>query len=237
MKSYFQSLLLLGLILLSFSTAKADEALEVPEDELARESVLPKFDRPLGVRNRNVITANRFELSGAMGWSLTEAFFNNQQYALQGTYHFSETHAANFAYIGWMGGVSSYSNQLKNFGLKFDLTPGPKNAFLGSWQFNGYYGKMSFAKDTIMNLTLYSLLGIGMIDVGGEYTPALSMGLGQKFYFTPNFSLRFDLRFLMYQGPDAASIKHDFTEAQKAAAFDRQTVFAPLLHAGLAYLF
>ncbi|MGE0634715.1 MAG: outer membrane beta-barrel domain-containing protein [Pseudobdellovibrionaceae bacterium] len=238
MKKHLRSLLVLGILFLSFSHASADDdTLEVPEDELARESVLPKFDRALSVRNRNVITAKRFELGGSAGWSLTEAFFNNTQYALQGTYHFSETHGANFAYVGWVGGVSSYSDQLKNFDLKFDKTPGPKTALLGNWQFAAYYGKMSFAKDAIMNLTLYSLLGLGMVDVGGEYAPTFTFGLGQKFYFSPNFSLRFDMRFLIYQGPDVVSKPHTFTEQQKASDFDKQTVFAPLLHAGMAFLF
>lgn len=224
--------------LIATSAAHAAEAIEVPEEELARETVLPKFDRALGVKNRNVVTAKKIELSGAVSWSLTEAFFNNQQFLLQGTYYFSEAHALNLAYVAWAGGLSSYSKQLETFNMKFQYTPDPEYAALAEWQFNAYYGKMSLSKEAVMNLSLYTLLGAGQIGIGGESSTVLSAGLGQKFYFTPNLSMRFDLRMMTYEGPDVASVAHTgFSEAQKASAFKSERFYSPMLSAGLAYLF
>jgi len=107
-----------------------------------------------------------------------------------------------------------------------------------NYQYTAFYGKLSLTKDYVMNLSLYGLVGAGMIGIGDVNKPAFNFGLGQKFYFTPSFALRFDLRFLLYQGPDPLSRRLDNkTEVQPASYFDEKLNFSTLLTFGAIYMF
>ena len=57
----------------------------------------------------------------------------------------------------------------------------------------------------VMNINLFGILGAGYIQMGSTGVPALNLGAGQNFFLTKNFGIRFDLRFLIFQGPDATS--------------------------------
>ena len=50
----------ISLILISHASFAAD-LIELPQEELARESVLPVFDKPLSVKNRAILQSDRFE--------------------------------------------------------------------------------------------------------------------------------------------------------------------------------
>lgn len=222
--------------------AAAAQTIEFPEDELASESVLPVFDQPVSVKNRNIVTARRLELGLTGGYALTEPFFNPMSFGLTATYHLTEDHGVNIFGVAYAGGPSDYSKQLNpipptatNANLQY--APGPKYLLLASYQYTGFYGKLSLTKEYIMNLHLYGLLGLGMIGLGDVNKPVFNAGLGQKFYLSKSFALRFDLRFLVYQGPDPLSRRLDNkTEAQPASYFDEKLFFSPMLSFGAIYL-
>jgi outer membrane beta-barrel protein len=228
-----------------FTVPARAEVIQFPEDELAAESVLPIFDQPDAVKSRMVQTKNRVELGVSGGYSLTEAFFNPVSMGLNATYHFNEEHGFNFYYDYFFGGQSDYGKQLNpipnttpaiNANLQY--APSPKFLALANYQYTGYYGKLSLSKETVMNLGLYGLGGLGVIAIGDATKPVASIGLGQKFYFDSRFALRFDLRFLAYRGPDALSRALDKkTTEQTASYFDEKTVFESLLTFGAVYLF
>ena len=44
-------------------------------------------------------------------------------------------------------------------------------------------GKISITKFYIMNLTVYGMLGAGMVNDGEKSRPAINIGIGQKLYF------------------------------------------------------
>lgn len=221
------------------------EVIQFPQEELASESVLPVFDQPEAVKNRSVRTKNRIELGLSGGYSLTEAFSNPLSLGLNGTYHFTEEHGLNLYYDYFFGGQSDYSRQLNpipntspaiNANLQY--APSPRFLALANYQFTGYYGKFSLSKETVMNLGLYGLGGLGMIQIGDATKPVASFGLGQKFYFDSHFALRFDLRFLAYRGPDPLSRPLDKKVSEQSASyFDEKTVFESLLTFGAVYLF
>src|ERR1700730_15751833 len=70
--------------------AKADEVVQFPESELARESVLPVFDHPEAVKKRYVPTEGRIELDGFLGTSLNDPFLYNYPLGIEAAYHLSE---------------------------------------------------------------------------------------------------------------------------------------------------
>lgn len=234
-------LLALGLWLVP-AVVPAASAVEFPNEELASESVLPVFDPPDSVKNRNVTTQKRFEFGVMGGYAMTEPFFNPMSIGASGSYHFTEEHGVNLFGLSYLGGQSDYSKQLNpipgqlvNANLQF--APAPKYLFMASYQHTGFYGKLSLAKNIVMNLSLYGLAGIGMIGIGDVSKPVVSVGLGQKFYFNSMFALRFDLRLLAYQGPDPLSRRLvDQTEVQPASFFDERTFYESLLSFGAVFM-
>lgn len=83
--------LLIGLTSLNANA----EVIRFPEDELAAESVLPVFDHPEAVKNRNVVTKKKIELGSYLGYNLTEPFFNPLNLGVSATYHLSEESGIN----------------------------------------------------------------------------------------------------------------------------------------------
>lgn len=220
------------------------EVIQFPSEELATESVLPVFDQPSVVRNRVVELSKRFELGILMGYALTEPFYNPIQLGATFSYHINEEHGINIFGTTFLPGLSGEASQLNpipnsnppvNANLQYG--PSPKYLLIGSWQYSAYYGKLSFTKDYVMNLHLYGLAGIGMYGLGDASKPVLSVGLGQKFHFSPSLSLRFDLRALTYMGPDPTSIRLDNKPGpQPTSAFQDKLMLEGLLNVGLSYM-
>lgn len=220
------------------------ETIQFPTEELATESVLPVFDQPASVRNRTVSLSKRIELGLLMGYALTEPFYNPLQLGGTLSYHINEDHGINIFGTTFLSGLSSEASQLNpipntappiNANLQY--APAPKYLVLASWQYSAYYGKLSFTKDYVMNLHLYGLLGAGMFGIGDSSNPVVSAGLGQKFHVTPSLSVRFDLRALIYQGPNPASVPLDSaTSVQPASRFEKKLYIEGLLNFGISYM-
>lgn len=201
--------ILLFLIVLSSGHVFADD-IEVPEEELARESVLPVFDNQRAVLNRNVMTNKRLEVSLGAGLELNEPYYNDMMFNLQGTYNYSETSAVNVQGLYWGEGLSSYGEQLKAGGTKFQSfdaskVPHPEWGVFLNYEYIAYYGKISVTKKSVMNLNLFGLAGLGYINMGEKSTVGANLGIGQNFFITNNVGLRFDLRCLIFQGPNATT--------------------------------
>ncbi len=237
---------LLVFLALGVSLSARAETIEFPDEELATESVLPVFDSPDAVKSRTVETARHFELGGQLSYNLTEAFFKPLSFSGEVSYHFNEEHGMNIFGTYFLSGVSDYTNQLnpppgsiEKMNLQF--APRPKWLLLANYQYTGFYGKMSVARDFIMNLHLYGLAGVGGIQVGDKTFPVFSVGLGQKFYVSSQLALRFDLRALFYQGPDILSRPLGLTSApatteQSASSFSKHLVVGSILSVGAIWL-
>jgi outer membrane beta-barrel protein len=221
----------------------ATNVIQFPEEELAAESVLPVFDDPASVKSRNVVTDGRVEIGAFGSYSLTEPFYNPVSFGLNLSYHFTEVSALNIIGVYYMGGLSDYGNQLNpipgtSSNANLQYAPQPKYLILPSYQFTGYYGKLSFTKNYVMNTHLFGLLGLGMIGIGDASKPLLSLGIGQKFYFNKHWCIRADLRALFYQGPDVLSKPlYNKKSEQSASYFDEKFQVGTLLQFGAGYLF
>lgn len=230
------------------TTSLRAEKMAFPEEELARESVLPKFDVPNSVRNRNVVVEGRFELGGFLGKVTDEAVHSQDQMGFLGTYHINEVHGVNLSY-GLMGtGVGDYAKTLNSeVNLDLSKTFGPKSVALVSYQLTAFYGKLSILKNLVVNTHIYGLAGVGSVMYDGLTALAFDFGLGQRFYLSKNFALRFDLKFVRYSGPNPVYRPSGRSQNQskddlrngilKIRDFESTTYMLTHLTGGLVFLF
>ena len=184
------------------------DSIKFPEEELARETVLPQFDSTSSVKNRAVTVEGRFEIGIGGGLNLQEALYNNRNLHGSLYYNLSETHAIGLTGISIVDGLSQMGRDLREGrGIepdKFDpsLAPRVENILLAEYQLTAYYGKISITKLSVMNLALYGLFGAGTVSFGDSSSPVFDVGLGQKFYLSKYVALRWELRFMLYEGPN-----------------------------------
>lgn len=233
--------------------AQAAEVISLPPEELARESVLPIFTNPMSVKNRNILTEGRFDMNLYYGLALSEPIYNVNRIGLSGYYHLNESHALGFTFAQNSGGLAQYAGQIDGYlqgigraGVDFDRAPAPKQTLMGDWNWKLFYGKMSVTKQTVFNLSLYTTLGLGLVQYDHKSYPLLAPGLGQKFYFSKNIALRMDLRLFMNQAPipflnstqssDGSGIERN-RPAPSADEFDERLTYTTVLDAGVTWLF
>ncbi|MCB0377554.1 MAG: outer membrane beta-barrel domain-containing protein [Bdellovibrionales bacterium] len=233
--------LLAALIIFLIGFQALAVTIEFPEEELARESVLPIFDNTVAVKSRRVTTAKRIELGIGTGFAMNEPFFNTMRFGGHVAYHFNETHGVVFMMQMYQGGLSKNGETLAGTDLVDDspdsvqsyirMNFAPESKYHGflNYQITPYYGKISVFKDFVMNLSLYGLLGVGGVDIGGEFSPGLNVGIGQKFYFSNNWGIRADLSMLAYQGINyfaasdgSASPLENATSAKEVSEFEKR---------------
>lgn len=239
MRSFFSLLL----VSFCFQQASYAETVEFSVDELATETVLPRFEKTRVVLNRNIETAGHFELGGGLGLALNEPFYNPMQFHLSGTYHIDDLHGINLWGAFFSDGLSQYGEQLKrgeglSMGESFDASkaPVPSMMALANYQFNAYYGKISLSKQAVANLSLFGTAGLGVLQTGGITNFGANFGFGQNFYLSQNLALRVDLRFLIYHGPDATSQRLRVTDRPAEDAFAKDWFVKTFANLGLVVL-
>lgn len=195
-------ILVIGMMLVGSSGWCSDD-FQLPSDELAKESVLPKFDFPDTVRNRNVITAKKFEFGVLYGLNFTEPIYNQTNYDLSVGYAWNDYSALVAHYLIWGSGRNSqYAKSLYDqFQLDFGRAPDKQSSLYLNYERRAYYGKISLTKNTSMNLSFFWLAGAGMTKYSHKSFPALNGGVGWKFYLTKAIALRTDLQLWYAQGP------------------------------------
>lgn len=221
----------------------ADDAIEVPTDELAQESVYPIFDRPTSVKNRNVVTEGHFDLGIFWGIALTEPIYNVNKLGLNINYHVSENYSLGVLFTKNNTGLSTYADQLYDkYKLDFNRSPRPDMSLMLDWNIKFYYGKMSLTKQTVLNTTLYGSLAGGMIKYVHKSYPGVAAGLGTRFYFTNNFSLKADLRLYIHQAPipflaERLRVQNPVDPVPEYSEFNERLTYTTNLDIGLNWLF
>ncbi len=222
--------------------------IEFPEEELAKESVLPVFEGgTTAVKSRRVNTKQRFEVGPMGGMIFNEPFFSPLAYGIHAGYHTNEFHS--FAINAFMRNdeISSDARQadsdlLSQSGpaarINFEVVPVPKYVVTFDYQMTPYYGKISLSKDTVMNLALYVFGGAGATDLGGEVTWLANLGVGSNLFFTRNFGIRLDMKFLLYEGLNVTSNPASSlaTAPLEPSTFDKQFNVSPSVMLGAVFL-
>ena len=227
-----------------FQNSAFAETIEFPEEELAQESVLPKFDRPEAVRRRNVTTENRLEIGGYYGWNTLEPIYNQSKFGLNLGYHLSEMSAISLNFAQWNSGLNStYTDGLQSTTvsadpLDFTRVPKLKYSLYGHYEWKIFYGKISVTKQGVVNLSTYPILGAGITAYEHKNYPGIDFGIGQKFYFGKNFALRAD--FKMQYGQKPSPFLRDKLKASSPKPspgdFSDKTDFGTILDIGVSIL-
>ncbi len=224
------------------SQGLAQSDIDVPVDELAQETVYPVFDHLASVKNRNVATENRFDLGLFGGYALTEPIYSTAKFGVALNYHINELHSLGALFSQNTTGLSRDGDALKDLqptGLDFNRAPKPKNTFLLDYNYKPYYGKLSVTKNSVINTTIFGSAAAGLIVYEHKSYPAVAFGLGERFYFTSQFSLKIDLRLFIHQAP--IPFKRDAlkpTDPLPAPdSFDERISYTTNLEVGLNYLF
>lgn len=220
--------------------AQSESEVEVPVDELAKESVYPVFDRPMSVKNRNVGTAKRFDMGIFGGLALTEPIFNTMKFGLAGNYHLSEDHSLGLILTINNAGLSRDAQEIKNtFNLDFNRAPKPKMSVFADYNYKPFYGKLSITKNAVINTTIYGSLGLGMVQFDHKSYPGLSLGVGERFYFNSNLSIKTDFRLFMHNAPIPfkGNVLGPSDPVPSSSDFDERLTFTSNLEIGLNYLF
>jgi len=199
------------------TTAFAEVKIQFPDEELATESVLPVFENQVAVRNRKVEHKGKFEINLMGGLVTSEPIYDPLNFGVSLSYHFDNTKGIHFMVTKFSDGLSASGESLRNgdviaddggsANLSFDATKAPSKELLlaAHYQYTAYYGKISFARDSIMNLSLSGLLGGGVYMMDGLTAPTVNFGVSQRYYFNSSLALRFDILFSIFNGPDITS--------------------------------
>lgn len=238
------------------SFAKKVNKIDFPEEELARESVLPVFDTKLAIKNRRINHAKKLEFNLLSGMVMSEALYDPFHFGASLTYHLDNTRAIHIIGAVYGNGLQDRAKQLRDGEvvsdspgctvpgdpgcLDFDASQAPTKEFLlaAHYQYNAYYGKISLSKENVMNLTLSGLIGGGFYMIGSTPAPTFNFGISQRLYFTKKLALRVDLMFSLYNGIDLTSsdqLQTD-TPAPDESDFDSAILFDSSIMLGLSFL-
>lgn len=233
------STLIICLALIATQSAKA--AIELPEEELAQETVLPKFDNPLSVRARNINNSKKIEAGGYLGFNFSEPIENQMKLGANIGYHWSEANALMFNYSQWMTGLNTqYTSSLSSqYGLDFNRAPALQNSMWLHYEMLIYYGKISLSKQTVMNFNLYPIVGAGMTTYSNKSYFGFDGGIGWKLFFTKTWALRCDLK-LQYSGQPSPFLNGRMKTTQQtpgASEFKDITTLSTIFDVGLVALF
>lgn len=230
------------LILAQSFEARAAETMEIQADELAQESVLPKFDRPDSVRHRNVVTEKKIEFGAYYGWNILEPIENQSKVGVNLGYHLSEQSALVLNYAQWMSGLNNqYTDGLAASpnNLDFDRAPKLKYSLYGHYEWKIFYGKISFTKQGVVNLSTYPIFGIGTTAYEHKNYFGADVGIGQKFYFGKMVALRADFKLQYSQKPSPflkGSMRTDQTKPSNLSDFPDKWDLGTMLEIGVSFL-
>ncbi len=230
------------LVALQTMDAYAADSMEIQEDELAQESVLPKFDRPESVRRRNVVTDKKFEFGGYYGWNILEPILNQSKVGFNLGYHISEESAFMLNYAHWMSGLNNqYTDGLAASpnNLDFERSPKLKYSLYGHYEWKIFYGKISFTKQGVVNLSTYPIFGVGTTAYEHKNYFGADVGIGQKFYFGKSVALRADFKLQYSQKPSPflkGNMKTSDPKPESLGSFPDKWDLGTMLEVGVSFL-
>ncbi|MGZ3692255.1 MAG: outer membrane beta-barrel domain-containing protein [Pseudobdellovibrio sp.] len=239
-KSILVSLILFATILF-FSYESQAEEINVPTDELARDSVYPIFDDNVSVKNRNVKDSGAFDVGIFGGMAITEPVYNASKIGFAFNYHFSEVHSLGIIYAQNSVGLSKDAQGLKDdFGLDFTRAPYPVYSILGDYNYKLYYGKLSVTKNGVINTSIYYSGAAGLIKYIHKSYPTIAVGVGERFYLTNNFALKVDLRLFANEAPSpfkSGALRTGVDPVPSYDSFADKLTFTTNLELGILYLY
>lgn len=239
-KSLLMSLAVVGAILLIAFESRSEE-MNVPQDELAKETVYPVFDNPVSVKNRNVKDSHTFDIGIFGGLAITEPIANTSKFGVDINYHFNEVHSLGLQWGKNSNGLSKDAEGLRNdFGLDFTRAPFPEYSLMGDYNYKMYYGKLSVTKNGVINTSIFTSASAGIIKYIHKSYPAISVGVGERFYITNSLALKVDLRLYVNQAPipfKSGALRTGIDPVPDYGSFSERVTYTTNLEVGINHLF
>ena len=212
----------------AWGAAKSDTAVEEAEaGKRAKPKVehLTLADRIPAVSGRKFTKDGRVELEGAVGFTLSDAFYNFVAPHIGVHYYLLESLAIGLQ-ADYLGGIAK--------GIEIDVKPTapptPNKPELGvdlSVTWLPFYGKASWLAEAVSHYDGYVNIHGGFYTLAaGGTAPMLGIGLGQHYYLNEYIAARFELR-------------GDFFKMARAAPEDNTSTLQGLISAviGVSFYF
>ncbi len=232
------SLLVLSVFLIGV-TARAEE-IQFSEEELPREAVMPRLDSPKAVINRKLSYAKRTSVDASVGWFMDEPFYNNQYFAVQGNYNWSEASGVGLKYLMFGTGLSGYSSQFASSvtpSADFSRSRGPRSGFLVNYERRMMYGKLSLSKRWVIPGYLTWGLEGGMMAYGSRQLPLAGASIANRFFLGKSLGISLTLHGYMRQFVDPLSQTLRNSPVPSETDFTTNTKFSTAMDLGINYLF
>lgn len=230
---------LMGLIFICCSVGAncSETDFRMEKKDLSQDTQLPVFRNQTAVKSRSVETAGRLESALMFGKTLNDAFFDNYPLSLHLNYHLNERHGVQFEYNSYLASQNSFVEAVrdKRGGFNLDQVPELQSQISLLWEYTPYYGKISFSKNTVYNLAIYTIAGAGKLQFSDGSSNVLQFGFGEKLYFSKNWGIKLDLRAKFYEFADF--LRKASGDGVADPPFDQVAVFNTELSLGLIYLF
>jgi outer membrane beta-barrel protein len=224
-----------------FAASAFSQEINIPTDELAKESVYPVFDNPVSVKNRNVKDFQTIDVGLFGGLAITEPISNTSRFGVSLNYHFTHVHSLGLQWSKNSNGLSKDAEGLRtDFGLDFSRAPFPEYSIMADYNYKLYYGKLSVTKTGVINTSIYTSASAGMIKYVHKSYPAIAVGVGERFYLTDNFALKVDLRIFMNQAPvpfKSGALRAGIDPIPSYDSFSDRSTLTTNLEFGANYLF
>lgn len=226
------------LILGSNSKALAAAPLTIEEEDLPAESVVPRLDSNMAVKNRLVPLDGRLEIGGSYGDIIDEMFYDSTLLGFQAFYHVTDDTAWGLRYLNRSTGLGTYGEQFTSqSGTDFSKSPAPGAIIAGIYRWSFLYGKMSFSKDLVFP-TIFSLEGdVGINKIGTQNLPYTAIGVSHKLMMKRHFGLSLSYRWLLYQtiNPVSSNIRPGSNPSE--SDFSKKLQISQTIDIGMSWLF
>lgn len=169
------------------------------DKELRTDVVLPLVSPRVMVKNPNISFDNRFYLGFALSSLFTEPIFTPYRGILEIGYFRNERWGFRFELGWWPKGLNTqYTSGLSKQSVppyEFERVPAPSFLYWASLDFQPYYGKISVAKNTVKNLTMFVSLGAGITQFPHKMLPGVNVSIGKRIFLTKQLFLKAEARF------------------------------------------
>lgn len=204
-------------------TTDEDAQAEAKADEAASKQVKEQVDLDLDERIQPVsgkmfVKDGRHELTPTLGLSLGDAFFTKYLVGARYAYHLTEDLSAGlsfaYAFSSPSGAVTRCDSDGQNCRVptRDDLARAPGDVGMmatAEVAWAPLYGKISVLAQRVLHFDTYGLLGAGVLEtkiapvgsrtVESTMTPALHLGVGQRYFVSRDVTLRFEIRDVLYR--------------------------------------
>ena len=236
-----RSSILVGLFVIFAINPGLRADVELPDDELAKESVTAKFDQYTTYKNRLIPLDGKFEIGIYYGVNFNEAIENQSRYGLNLGYHWSEIHTISLNVSVAASGLNSqYAGPLySTYGLNFNRAPTQQSSIWLTYEPNLFYGKVSVTKETVAHFDLFPILGVGQNSWSNKSFIGPEVGVGWRVYFSDSIALRADMNFqyISKPSPFLGGYMKDSQPKPSDSQFSTETMFNTVFDLGLVAVF